>query len=50
MEDHVCVILKNCKINSISSSNHMFERAIRDKLPECIFESFETARVKRGQF
>ena len=28
----------------------MFERAIWDKLPECIFENFEIARVKRGQF
>ena len=28
----------------------MFERAIWDKLPECIFENFKIARVKRGQF
>ena len=28
----------------------MFERAIWDKLPDCIFENFEIARVKRGQF
>ena len=34
----------------ISTSNHMFERAICDKLSECIFENFEIARVKRGQF
>ena len=33
-----------------STSNHMFGRAIWDKLPECIFENFETAGVKRGQF
>ena len=34
----------------ISTSNHMFERAIWGKSPECIFENFETARVKQGQF
>ena len=28
----------------------MLGRAIWDKLPEGIFESFEIARVKRGQF
>ena len=28
----------------------MFETAIWNKLPECIFENFEIARVKRGQF
>ena len=28
----------------------MFGRAIWDKLPECIFDNFEIARVKRGQF
>ena len=28
----------------------MFERAIWDKLPECIFKNFEIARVKQGQF
>ena len=28
----------------------MFGRAIWEKLSECIFENFETARVKRGQF
>ena len=26
----------------------MFWKAIWDKLPECIFENFDTARVKRG--
>ena len=31
----------------ISTSNHMFGRAIWDKLPECIFENFEIARVNR---
>ena len=28
----------------------MFWRTIWDKLPYCIFENFEIARVKRGQF
>ena len=28
----------------------MLGRAIWDKLPECIFENFEIARVKREQF
>ena len=28
----------------------MFGRVIWDKLPECIFENFEIARVKQGQF
>ena len=28
----------------------MFGRAIWDKLPECIFENFEIAWIKRGQF
>ena len=32
------------------TSNHMFGRAIWNKLPECIFENFEITRVKRGQF
>ena len=36
--------------NIISISNHMFEKAIWDKLPECIFENLETAQVKRRQF
>ena len=34
----------------ISTSNHMFGRAIWDKLLEYNFEIFEIARVKRGQF
>ena len=33
----------------INTSNHMFGRAIWDKLPECVFESFQIAQVKRGQ-
>ena len=28
----------------------MFGKAISDKLPECIFEKFEIARVTQGQF
>ena len=28
----------------------MFERAIWDKLPECIFENFEITPVKQVQF
>ena len=39
------------KINGIStSSNHVFWRAIWDKLRKCIFENYEIAQVKRGQF
>ena len=34
----------------ISTSNHMFVRAIWDELPECISEYFEIAREKRWQF
>ena len=34
----------------VSTSNHMFGKAIWDKLPERIFENFETVRVKQGQF
>ena len=34
----------------ISTSNDMLGRTILDKLPECIFENFEIARVKQGQF
>ena len=32
----------------VSTSNHMFGRAILDKLPKCIFENFEIAQVKRA--
>ena len=28
----------------------MFARAILDKLPDCIFEKFEVALMKQGQF
>ena len=34
----------------ICTSNHMFGKAIWDKLLEWNFENFETARVKRKQF
>ena len=34
----------------ISTGNHMFGKVIWDKLPECIFENFEIAWIKRGQF
>ena len=34
----------------ISTSNHMFGRVIWNKLPECICENFEIARVIIGQF
>ena len=35
---------------TISTSNHIFARAIWDKLPEYIFVNFEITLVKRGQF
>ena len=35
-------------LKKICANNHMFERAIWDKLHEWIFENFEIARVKRG--
>ena len=34
----------------ICTSNHMFGRAIWNKLPECVFENFEIAQEKRGYF
>ena len=40
----------NLLVKSISTSNLMFGRAIWDKLPKCMFENFEIARVKQGQF
>ena len=40
----------NLLAKSISTSNHMFGRAISDKLPKCIFENFEVSQVKLGQF
>ena len=44
------LICNKLLLDYISASNHMFGRAIWDKLPECIFEYFEIATVKRGQF
>ena len=40
----------DCVKNLIHTSNHMFGRANWDKLPKWIFENFEIARLKRGQF
>ena len=34
----------------ISTTNHMFGRAISHQLPECIFGNVLIVRVKRGQF
>ena len=34
----------------IRTSNHILGGTIWDKLLECIFENFQIARVKRGQF
>ena len=31
----------------ISTSNHMFGRAIWDKLPECMFENFEISKFSK---
>ena len=33
-----------------STSNHMFGRAISDKLPECLFENFDIAQGNREQY
>ena len=40
----------NLLTKSVGTSNLMFGRAVWDKFPKCIFENFEIARVKRGQF
>ena len=37
-------------LRKIYTSNHMFGREVGDKLPECIFENFQTALVKEGKF
>ena len=34
----------------ISNNNHIFGRAIWNKLPKCIFQNFEISQVKQGQF
>ena len=44
----LCVNQRLCEW--ISTSNHMFGRAIWVKLPKWIFEIFGIAQVKRGQF
>ena len=41
--------MRDLLAKSISTSNHMFGRAIWDKLPKCIVENFEIAWVKQGQ-
>ena len=40
----------NSPMIRISFSRHMFRRAIWEKLLECMFENFEIAQVKQGQF
>ena len=40
----------NLLTESVSTNNHMFGTEIWDKLPKCIFEHFQTARLKRGDF
>ena len=40
----------SCIIAGFSTSNHIFGRAVWEKLPGCIFENFDIARVKRQQF
>ena len=42
--------ISSIKHNCFTTGNHVFRRAIWDKLPERIFENFQIARVKRGQF
>ena len=39
---------KEEKKHITGTSNHMSVKEIWDKWPECIFENFEIARVKRG--
>ena len=40
----------NLLIKSISTRNHMFGIEICDKLLKSVFENFEIAQVKLGQF
>ena len=42
--------MSQVRILFICISNHMFRKAIWNKLPERIFENFEIARMKKGQF
>ena len=44
------VSVKMSQMSQMSTSDHMLGRAIWDKLSECIFENFEIARVKPGNF
>ena len=37
----------NLLAKSISTSNHMFGRAIWDKLPKWIFENFEISKISK---
>ena len=48
--DNDSSVFQSRKKKTICTGNYMFGRAIWDKLPECIFENFEIAWVKRGQF
>ena len=45
-------LCENLLVKSISTRNHMFggDGGQFWKLPKCIFENFEIALVKRGQF
>ena len=45
-----CLITDDLTFRHVLTSNHMFGKAILDKMPECIFENFEIFRAKRGQF
>ena len=40
----------NLLAKSVSTSNHMFGRAIQDKFPNNIFENSEIAQVKQVKF
>ena len=37
-------------MQGVCTSNHLFGRVSWDKLPEYVFETFETAPIKQGQF
>ena len=43
------LFIKMLILLQLSTSNHMFGRAIWDKLPEPIFENFEISRLKQGK-
>ena len=40
----------SCMFAGFSTSNLIFGRAAWEKLPGCIFENFDIARVKRGMY